>query len=86
MKLKNMLNKESTDKEILDFPLANSTIRGIGSITFLGFIANKLNGVQTYKAATQELIALVSSPPIGKLPEGEKVRIVRKLFELDITL
>lgn len=81
-----MINKESTDKELLDFKLGTTSIREIGSISFLGFIANKLNGLPTYKAATQELLALVSSPPIGKLPEGEKVRILRKLLELDVTL
>lgn len=81
-----MLKKESTDKEILDYPIAQTTIRDFGSISFMGWVANKLNGVPTYKAATQELVALVSSPPLGRMPEGEKVKIVRKLLELDIQI
>lgn len=84
--MENKINKEWLDKEILDFKLGNQTIREVGSITFLAFVADKINGLPTYRAATQELIGLVSSPPIGKLPEGEKVRIIRKLLELDVTI
>jgi hypothetical protein len=82
----NKITRESTDKEILDFKIGTTTMREVGSLTFLGIIANKLNGLPTYAAATQELLMLVSNPPIGRMPEGEKIRIVRKLLELDVTL
>jgi hypothetical protein len=81
-----MLNNSSTDKEILDFPMGGTTVRDLGSLSFLGFIANKLNGVPVYRAATQELLGLVSNPPIGRLPEGERVRIIRKLLEIVETI
>lgn len=76
-----MLNKESSDKEILDFDIGGTTIREIGSISFIGWVLNKVNGLPTYLAATQELLGLAKASPIGKMPEGEKVKIVRKLFE-----
>lgn len=74
------------DKEILDANVGGITIRDMGGISFIGWVANKLNGVDTYKAATQELLALVRTPPLGRLPESEKLRIVRKLLELGISI
>lgn len=81
-----MINKTSTDKEILDYvlPGSNITVRDFPSLSFMSFIANKLDGLPTYKAATQELLGLVRSAPLGRMPDDEKVRILRKLFELDI--
>lgn len=81
-----MLHKESSDKEILDYqiPGTNETVRSIGSISFMAWIAGKLNGLNTYQAKTQELLGLVRNPPLGKLPENEKATIVRKLLELNV--
>ena len=81
-----MITKTSSDKEILDFVVAGMTIRELGAMTFMAWILNKVSGAPTYRAATQELIGLASNPPIGKIPDEEKVRIVRKLLSLDITL
>lgn len=81
-----MLTKETTDKDILDYPLGGTTIRDLGAISFMGWVADKLNGLPAYKAATVELTALVSSPPLGKMPEGEKVKVIRKLLELEVKI
>ena len=81
-----MINKESSDKEILDYNAGGQVIRGMSGITFIGWMSNLLNGQPTFKVATQELLGLVSSPPLGKLPETEKVAIVRKLLSLGIEL
>lgn len=82
-----MLTKESTDKEILDHELPGAgTIRTITAITFTGWLAGKINGLPAYKAATVELTALVSSPPLGTMPELEKVKVVRKLLELGVVV
>jgi len=81
-----MLNKEATNKEILDFPLGGHTIRDIGSMSFMSWMAKKLDGVPSYKAATQELLGLLRNAPIGKMTEEEKIRIVRKLLDLDIQI
>lgn len=81
-----MLTKDSQDKEILDCPFAGTTIREVGSMTFMAWVATKMNGVQAYKADTQELLGLISNPPIGKIPDIEKIRIIRKLLNLGILL
>jgi hypothetical protein len=77
-----MITLESSDKDILDYEFApNATIRDTGTISFIGWLLNKVNGLDTYKAATQEILALAKSTPIGNMPEGEKVRLVKKLIE-----
>ena len=81
-----MLTKQSTDKDILDYSIAGSTIRDLGSMTFMSWVLNKVDGAPTYRADTQELIGLAKNAPIGKMPEKEKIRVVRKLLNLDIQL
>lgn len=81
-----MLTKDVSDKDILDYDLGGVTIRDCGSMSFIGWMANRLNGVKTYTAATQELLALVRMPPIGKMSEVEKIKTVRKMLLLDISL
>ncbi len=69
-----------TDKEILDSTLGGIVVREMTSITFLHWIAAKLNGVKTYSAANQELVMMIASPPMGRMmPEEEKCRLFRKL-------
>jgi hypothetical protein len=75
-----------TDKEILDTNIGGITIRDITGLSFYSWVANKLDGAPTYKAATQELLALVRSAPMGTVPEEEKLRVCRKLLEIGITL
>jgi len=81
-----MITKDSSVKEILDYPLGGTTIRDVGSMTFMAWIANKLNGAPTYKASTQELLAMVRNAPMGKMVDEEKVRIVKKLLDVIETL
>ena len=81
-----ILTKESNNKEILDYPICGTTVREVGSISFMAWVANKLNGVETYKAATQELLMMVRNPIIGKLPDAEKVNIIKKILSLGIQL
>ena len=76
-----MLNRESNDKEILDYQLAGTSIREIGAMSFLSWVLNKVNGVKAYSAATQEILGLAKNPPLGTIPETEKIKIVRKLIE-----
>jgi len=75
---------ELTDKEILDYKIddAGNTVRDMGSISYLGWISKKLNGVPTYTAATQELVMAISQPVFGIMAEGEKIRLFRKLLTI----
>lgn len=76
-----------TDKEILDTVLGGVTVRDMTAITFLGWMANKLNGAPAYKAANQELIGLIGQPPMSaSMPDMEKCRIIRRLMEMDIEI
>jgi len=74
------MNIDKTDKEMLDSVLGGVVVRDMSAITFLHYIAAKLNGVKTYSAANQELIQLIANPPLSRfMPEEEKCRILRKL-------
>lgn len=75
---------EMKDNEILDFKIGEKTVREVTAITFLGWIAGKLNGVAAYSAASEELRLAVAVPPYGQMPELEKVRLFRKLLSLGI--
>ena len=83
-----MLTKDSSDKEILDHPLdkAGNLIRNVGGISFTAYLAKKLDGAKTYSAATQELLALVRTPPLGRMLEGEKIKAIRKLISMGIDI
>ena len=81
------MNPEYSDKELLDTELGGITLRDMGAMTFMGWLANRLNGAQTYRAETQELLAAVSAPPMGRvIGDGEKIRLVRKLLAINIPL
>lgn len=73
-----------SDKEILDTITGGIAVRDMSGITFLGWLANKINGVPAYTAATQELRMAVSGGYFGTMPEAEKVRLVRKLIDLNL--
>lgn len=81
-----MLTKESSDKQILDHVLSGTSIRDFGTMSFLGWVSGKINGLPAYRGATQELLGLLKAPPLGPMPEGEKVRIVRKLLDLEVNI
>jgi len=76
-----------TDKEILDTTVGGMLISDMSAITFLNMVADKLNGVPAYKAANQELLGMISNPPMSRLiADPEKCLIIRKLLELDVKL
>lgn len=78
---------EYNDKEILDLVTGGQSIREMTAITFLGWMANKLDGVPTYRADTQELLMAVSQAPVSRfVPDDEKIRLIRKLLALNIDI
>lgn len=81
------MTTEMTDQEMLDLKLGGLVVRDMTSITFLGYISEKLNGAPTYNADTQELLSAVRGVPMGRMmPDEEKVRLLRKLLALNIKL
>jgi len=78
---------ELTDVQILDYKIGDRALKDMGSLEFLGWISKKINGVSAYSAANQELVAAISNPPMGaKMPDEEKIRLVRKLISTGINL
>ena len=78
---------ELTDLEILDHKIGNETTQQMSAISFLQFIAKKLNETPAHSAAVTELRLYVSSPPMARtIPDNEKVRLIRKLLSLGVTL
>lgn len=75
------------DKDLLDLKLGGQVVRDMSAITFLGWLSDKLNGAPVYKADTQELLAAVRGLPMGRnMAEQEKVRLLRKLEALGISI
>jgi hypothetical protein len=78
---------EISDKDILDTRIGETSIKDMTALHFLGWVASKMNGVPAYSAANQELSLAVSAPPLGRLfPDNEKVRLVRKLLSIGVTI
>jgi hypothetical protein len=78
---------EYSDKDILDKDMGGRSLREMTALDFMGWVASKMNGLSSYSAANQELSLFINNPPLGRLyPDGEKVRIVRKLLELDVKI
>ncbi len=80
LKLNNM-----TDKEILDYELVPGTpLSELGTMTFLGWVAGKINNQEQNKMEVVELASMIASPPMGKLSEGSKIDIMRKIEKLGL--
>ena len=78
---------EYQDKDLLDLKLGGQVVRDMSAITFLGWLTNKIDGAPTYKADTQELLAAVSAAPMSRnMADQEKIRLLRKLEALNISL
>lgn len=76
-----------SDKDILDKDVGGITIRDMSSLDFMGWLSARVNGLPSYSAATVELTMAISNPPMGRtMPELEKVRLFRKLLELNVEL
>lgn len=76
-----------TDQEMLDAVLGGIVVREMTAITFLGYVSEKMNGIPTYTADSQELLASIRSAPMSRvMAEEEKVRLLRKLLALNVKL
>ena len=76
-----------TDQEILDFKVGDQTIREMTAITFLHWLAKKIDNSSAYSAQIVELTMAISAPPVGQqMEESGKVELVNKLLRAGITL
>ena len=74
------------DFELINLEIGGIAIKDMTAITFLGWVARQLNGIEGASPARNELVLLVSRPPLGQLPLEEKVAIIRKLEKLGIVI
>lgn len=79
------------DNQIIKYEIGGIRIGDIGTMTFLGWVANKLNNVSVDQRGQERLImieltTLIANPPVGKLPDSEKISIIKKLIKLGIQL
>ena len=75
------------DKEILDLDIGGQTVREMTAITFLHWVAKKIDGQPAYSAANQELLMAVSHAPLSNnMPDAEKVRLTRKMLSINIKI
>lgn len=73
--------------DILNMEIGGMKVKDMSSMTFIQWVAKKLNGLPAYKASTVELTSLVSNPPMSRLmPDEEKIRIINKMKSLDMPL
>lgn len=74
------------DRDILNYKVGNLTLEGMTGITFMQWVADKLNNVPTYEATSQELIQMVSNPIMGQVANDQKIDVFRKMLKINIPL
>lgn len=75
-----------TDFEIVKMSLGGVPLEEMSSITFLGWVAKKINGLEQNSPVLSELSMLVQNPPLGKMSVENKLEVVRKLEKLGIEI
>lgn len=75
-----------TDLEIVNLVIGGMALKDMSSITFLGWVAKKINNQEQHSPTMSELAMLVAHPPMGKMSIENKIEIIRKLEKLGITI
>lgn len=75
-----------TDFEVINLVLGGVPLKDMSSITFLGWVAGKINGQVTNSPTLSELGMMVVHPPMGKMSIENKIEIIRKLEKLGIEI
>lgn len=75
-----------TDFEITKLVLGGMPLVEMSSITFLGWVAKKINSQSVNSPTLSELGTLIMHPPIGKMTIENKLEIIRKLEKLGIQI
>lgn len=75
-----------TDFETIKMKLGGVALEDMTAITFIGWIARKLNNQSTNSPIMNELTTLIKNPPMGKMSIENKLQIIRKLEALNIEI
>lgn len=79
---------EMTDIQILELNLGGVILKDMTALTFFGWLAKKLNGVAiTNDPNLAELRVAIANPPImPRVADETKIRYVRKLIAVGISI
>ena len=76
-----------TELNILNTKFGGTTLKEMSAITFLQYVAKKLNDVKAYTATSNELRLLISNAPMSRfMSDDEKLKVIEKLKKLNIEL
>ena len=80
------MEKQLSELDILNLNMGGQRVKDMTCISFLSWLAGKLNNVEKY-GELHDLVVLVSNPPLGnRLPDDDKIRIIRRLLASGIKL
>ena len=72
---------------ILNTKIGETTIKEMSAMSFIQWLAKKLNEVPAYSSVTVELTGLITRPPVSRfMSDDEKIRIVKKLQQLNVEI
>lgn len=75
-----------SDVEILEHVIGGQMIKNMGALSFIGWLAEKLNK-QPVNDVVNELKIAVNSPPMtGRMSDETKINYVRKLLSIGIAI
>ena len=80
--------EQLSDIQVLELVLGGVMLKDMTALTFFGWLAGKLNGVPiTNNPDLNELRMAIASPPMmAKVADETKIKYVRKLIALGITV
>jgi hypothetical protein len=81
--MKNMSN----EMDILAMDIGGMTLKEASAMSFLQWVAKKLNNMKAYSASATELSMLLSNPPMTRvMSDDQKLEIIAKMKKAGIEI
>jgi hypothetical protein len=77
------MEKTATDIEILEHVAGGRMIKDMSALEFIGWLAEKLNGLTVNPIVNELRMAVASPPMMGSMAMESKILFVRKLLEVN---
>jgi glucose-6-phosphate dehydrogenase assembly protein OpcA len=77
---------EKNEIEILNIEIGGLKIKDMTAITFVGWLAKKVNNLSVTNSDSVWLISKIKNPPMGRMLDEDKIEAVRKLMNLNIEI
>lgn len=75
-----------TEYEILHYEIAGTPLKDLSTMTYIGWIIGKINGLPSNIPGVSEIARLATHPPMGKMSEEMKIDTFRKLQKMGVQL